>query len=177
MQNRHNISGNFRDAGNIALRQAKHIGADLWGIRSIMAAIQSHDQLAKYAPNKAFLCPVSLELEVLDHSPEITIATVLHIQMQVLARLQMLTVVVGNDVGVSQVGEDLELGVQLFTLLLGHAEVRDLLAAHDEAIGSAANFANDTKGAMTYDDGRDWLLARVNRRAGTAAWVVIVMRI
>ena len=38
--------------------------------------------------------------------------------------------------------------MELLTLLLGHAEVRDLLATHDEAIILAANFANDTEGAM-----------------------------
>lgn len=48
--------------------------------------------------------------------------------------------------------ENLELCVQLFTLFLGHAEIGNLLAAHDEAIGLAADFADDAKGAMAYEE-------------------------
>lgn len=60
----------------------------------------------------------------------------------------MLSVVVGDNVGVSEVGEDLKLGVELFTFLLGHSEVGDLFTAHDEAVRLAADLANDAKGAM-----------------------------
>lgn len=59
--------------------------------------------------------------------------------------------VVGDDVVVSKVGEDLELGMKLLALLLGHAEVRNFLAAHNKAVRLAANLADDTKGTMAYE--------------------------
>lgn len=115
-----------------------------------MASVESEGELAEDAPYEALLSTLALKLQVLDDSAKVSIATVLHIQVQVLARFQMLAVVVGNDVGVSEVGEDLEFGMKLFTLLLGHPEVGDLLAAHDEAICLSSNFADDAKGAMAY---------------------------
>lgn len=61
----------------------------------------------------------------------------------------MFAVIVGDDVGMSQCREDLKLGVKLFALLLGHAQVGDLLATHDEAVRLPPNLADDTEGAMT----------------------------
>lgn len=83
-----------------------------------MASVESEGQLAEDAPDEALLSSLALKLQVFDDSPEVSIATVLHIQVQVLARFQVLTVVVSNDVGVSEVGEDLKLGVELLALLL-----------------------------------------------------------
>lgn len=74
--------------------------------------------------------------------------------MQVLARLEVLAVVVCDDVRVSEMGQDLEFGVELLALLLRHSKVRDFLAAHDEAVGLAADFADDAKGAMAWRGGR-----------------------
>lgn len=56
--------------------------------------------------------------------------------------------VVGDDVGVSEARQDLELGVQLFTLLLRHLEVADLLPAHDQSIGLPSHPSDNSKGAM-----------------------------
>lgn len=70
--------------------------------------------------------------------------------MQVLARLEVFAVVVGDDVRMAEMRQDLELGVELFALFLRHAEVGDFLAAHDEAIGLAPDLANDAKGAMAW---------------------------
>lgn len=143
--------GSGRDLGiatGIALRQPQDVGADLGRIDAIMAAVESHDELTEDAPDKALLGPLSLELEVLDDATEVTVAAVFHVQMQVLADLEMLAVVVGHNVGMAQMREDLKLGMELLALLLGHAQVRDFLAAHDEAVGLAAHLSDDAKRAM-----------------------------
>lgn len=70
--------------------------------------------------------------------------------MQILARLEVLAVVVGDDVRVAEMRQDLELGVELLALFLRHAEVGDFFAAHDEAVGLATDFADDAKGAMAW---------------------------
>ncbi|TFB01269.1 hypothetical protein CCMA1212_006799 [Trichoderma ghanense] len=114
-------------------RRAYDITANVGGVNAIMTAIQGQNQLAKDAPDKALLRPLAL---------------VFHVQVQVLARLEVLAVVVGDDVRVAEVREDLELGVQLLALFLRHSDVRDFFAAHDEAVGLAADLADDAKGAM-----------------------------
>lgn len=60
---------------------------------------------------------------------------------------------VADDVGVSKGRKDLEFGVQLLSLFLGHLQVADLLAAEDHAIGLSSNLSDDPKGAMTYNEG------------------------
>lgn len=67
-----------------------------------MATIQSHDQLAEDAPDKAFLRSLALVLQVFDYSTEVTIPAVLHVKMKVLADFQVLAVIIGDDVGVSK---------------------------------------------------------------------------
>lgn len=113
-----------------------------------MTSVQGHDELTEDAPNKALLRSLSFVLQVLDHSSEVAISAVLHVQVKILAGFEVLTMVVGDDVGVAQVREDLKLGMKLLAFLLGHSKVGDFLAAHDEAVGLAANFSNDAEGAM-----------------------------
>lgn len=98
--------------------QTKNIGANLWGVNAIVTAIQCKNQLAEDAPDKAFLSPLAFQLQILDDPSQISIATVFHVKVQVLTGFEVLSVVVGDDVGVSEVGEDLELGVQLFSFFL-----------------------------------------------------------
>lgn len=83
-----------------------------------MASVKGEGELTEDAPNEALLSSLALELQVLDDSAKVSIATVLHIQVQVLARFQVFAVVVGDDIGVSEVGEDLKFGMELFTFLL-----------------------------------------------------------
>lgn len=151
MKNSHSSSWSLGRRSDGALCEAQHVGANVWGVNTIVTAIQSKDQLAKDAPNKAFLGSLALKLQVLDDSTKVSVATVFHVQVQVLARLEVFAVVVGDDVGVSQVGKDLELGVKLLAFLLGHSKIRNLFAAHDEAVRLAADLANDSKGAMAYE--------------------------
>lgn len=150
VQNRHCPGRCLGGSARAALRQAEHVCAHVRLVNAIMAAVQRHDQLAKYAPHETLLSSLALVLQVLYDSTEIAVAAILHVKMQVLAEFEMLAVVVGDDVGVSEVREDLELGMQLLALLLGHAEVRDFLAAHDEAVGLAAHLADDAEGAMAF---------------------------
>lgn len=49
--------------------------------------------------------------------------------------------------------------MKLLALFLRHAEIRYLLAAHDEAVSLSPNLTNDTKGAMAWRGGVE-LLAR-----------------
>lgn len=63
--------------------------------------------------------------------------------------------------------EDLELGVELFALLLGHTLVVDLLTTHDEAVILASHLADDAERAMTCDDRQK--LATRNLRRGQLA--------
>lgn len=88
-----------------------------------MTPIQGHDQLAEDAPDKAFLGSLTLHCEVLDDTTEVAVAAVLHVQVQVLADLEVFTVVVGDDVGMAEGRQNLELGVELLALLLRHSEV------------------------------------------------------
>ncbi len=51
--------------------------------------------------------------------------------MEVLRRLDMLTVIVGHDVRVTQRTEDRKLGMELLSLFLRHTDVIDLLSTED----------------------------------------------
>ncbi len=113
-----------------------------------MTAVQRRDQLRKDAPDKRLLGILVLGSQVSDHSAQVAIATVLHVQVEVLGRFEMLAVIVADDVGVSQGRKDLELCMQLFTLFLGHLEIADLLATKDHAVVLPAHFSDDAKGAM-----------------------------
>lgn len=50
-----------------------------------MTTIQGENELAENAPDKALLCSLALLLKILNDSSEVTIATVFHVEMQVLA--------------------------------------------------------------------------------------------
>lgn len=147
MQNSHGTCRRL-DTSSRALSQAQNIGANLWGVDTIVTPVEGHDELAENAPNEALLSALALELQVLDDPTKVSVSTILHVQMQVLAELQMLSVVVGDNVGMAKMRQDLELGVELLALLLGHALVGDFFPAHDEAVGLAADPADDTEGAM-----------------------------
>jgi high-affinity nickel permease len=124
-----------------------------------VAAVQRRDELAEDAPHKALLRVHAAVGQVLDDAAQVAVAAVLHVEVQVLALLEVFAVVVGYNVGMPQVRQDLELGVQLLALLLRHAQVADLLAAHDEAVRLAPHLADDAKGAMACGE-RASVLAR-----------------
>lgn len=115
-----------------------------------MAAVQGADDLAEDAPDELLLAHLVLVLQVADDASQVAVAAVLHVQMQVLARLDVVALEVGDDVGVAQLLEDGQLGLQLLALLLRHLAVADLLAAQDVAIGLALDLADDAKRAMSY---------------------------
>jgi hypothetical protein len=73
----------------------------------------------------------------------------------------MFAVIVPDDIGMPEGGQNLELGMELFALFLGHLEVADFLPAENHAVGLAADFADDAKGAMAWEDGQHL----VSRRA------------
>ena len=83
--------------------QTQRGGASLRRVDTIVTAEQSHGQLAEDTPDECLLSMLVLVAEVADDPAEVTVSTILHIKMQVLALLKMLSVVVGNDIGMAEV--------------------------------------------------------------------------
>lgn len=124
------------------------IGSNLGRVNAIMTSVQSRDELRKGSPNERLGSPLALIREVLDHSAQVAASTVFHVQVELLLAFQVLTVVVGDNVGVSEARETLEFGVELFSFFLGHFAVVDFLSAEDEAIRLPPHPADNTKRAM-----------------------------
>lgn len=87
-------------------------------IDAIVASVQGRNKLRKYFPNKLFIRILFTLNKVPNDTTKITIATIFHIQMEVLGLFQVFTMVVTDDVRVSKSRKNLEFGVQLFTFLL-----------------------------------------------------------
>lgn len=85
--------------------------------------------------------------------------------MQILRRLEMFSVVVTDNVGMSKMRENLELGMELFTLLGRHLQIADLLPTHDQPVGLASDLPDHTEGAMAYCD-----IDREHAQEGTGLW-------
>lgn len=66
------------------LCETEHIAANVWWVDTIVTSEQCQNQLAEYTPNKAFLCTLTFQSQVLDHPSEVSVAAVLHVEMQVL---------------------------------------------------------------------------------------------
>ena len=98
---------------------------------TVVAAVQGADDLAEDAPHKFLLAHEVFVLQVADDASQVAIAAVLHVQVQVLARLDVVALEVGDDVGVPQLLEDGQLGLELLAFLLRHLEIADFLAAQD----------------------------------------------
>ena len=172
MQNGHGASRDLGRAVHVALREAEHVGAHLGRIDTIVTAVQSQDELAEDAPDEALGSSLTLVLQVLDHTAEVAVAAILHVQVEILADLEMLAVVVGDNVWVPEMRKDLEFGVKLLALLLGHAQVRNLFAAHNEAVILAAHLADDAKRAMACEVNKKF---RVSHRGCLGGRVVVVV--
>lgn len=129
--------------------QAHDIAAGSWRVLAVVAAVEGADDLAEDAPDELLLAHEVLVLQVADGAAQISVAAVLHVQVQVLARFDVVALEVGDDVGMAQFLEDGQLGLQLLALLLRHLAVADLLAAEDVAIRLALDFSDDAKRAMS----------------------------
>lgn len=110
-----------------------------------MATVQGRDELRKNAPNKGFLCVLVSLGQVSNHTAQVTVATVLHVQVQVLRGFEVLAVIVSNNVDMAQRRKNLKFRVQLFSLFLGHLEVADFFAAEHHAVSLAADLADHAK--------------------------------
>jgi len=110
--------GLARVTGRLRIRAQSH---DTWtSIRrglSKVAAVQCADDLAEDAPYKLLLAHLVVVLEVADHTTQVTVPAVFHVQVQILGRLDVVSLEVGDDVWVSEFLEDRKLGLQLFALL------------------------------------------------------------
>lgn len=71
-----------------------------------MASVEGRHQLGEYRPNELLVGKLVLDLEILDITAEVAVATVLHVQTQVLRRLEVFALVVGHDVLVTEFLED-----------------------------------------------------------------------
>jgi len=142
------------------------IAAGCRRVFAVVAAVQGADDLAEDAPHKLLLAHLVLVLEVADDTAEVAVAAVFHVQVKVLGCLDVVALKVGDNVGVSQLFQDGQFGLQLFALFLGHFEVADLFPAENlnggqrvvcanmsalayVAIGLALDLANDAKGAVS----------------------------
>ena len=71
-----------------------------WWVDTIVAPIESGDDLGEYIPN-IILCRIFfLGFELLDDPAKVSTTAVLHVKMDILAVFQVITVVVSNDVRV-----------------------------------------------------------------------------
>lgn len=113
-----------------------------------MTTEECSDKLGENAPDEGLFGILILLLQVANDTAKVSIAAILHIEVEVLGHLEMLPVVITHNIGVAECGQDLELGVQLLPLLLRHLEIADFLAAEDHAIHLSAHLSDDSKGAM-----------------------------
>lgn len=97
----------------------------------IVTAVESIHNLGEYGPDKFLLGKLVLVLEILDDATEVAVATVFHVEMQILRGLEMFALVVADDVGMDELLEDGQLGLELFFFLLGHFGVGYFLAAEN----------------------------------------------
>lgn len=111
--------------------RSQDVRSHRWRVDSIVAAIQSGHQLGQNTPNKLLFRIFVRGLEVLDDHAQVTAPAVFHVEIQVLRGLEVFSVVVGDDVGVSQGTQDIEFGRELFPFFLGHLDVVDFLPAEN----------------------------------------------
>lgn len=95
----------------------------------VVASEQSTYQLCKDLPDKLLFGVAIPIFQLLDVSAEVAIPTVLHVEVEVMARLEMFAVAVLDDVWMTEGFEDAQFGVQLVLFLVGHAAVGDFFAA------------------------------------------------
>jgi hypothetical protein len=117
-------------------------------ILAMMTSVQGADNLAEDAPDKLFIRVFAVVLELLDDAPEVAIAAVLHVQVEVLRRLEVLALVVPDDIRVDQLLQYGEFGLELFAFLGRHLGIADLFATEDLSTVSpmrGADVAHDVR--------------------------------
>lgn len=81
--------------------QAQDVAAGGGGVLAVVAAVQGADDLAEDAPHKLLVADLVLVLQLADDAAQVAVAAVLHVQVQVLAGLDVVALKVGHDVGVA----------------------------------------------------------------------------
>lgn len=76
-----------------------------------MTSIQGSDNLCKYPPYELLCRKLAGRLQILDDCPQVSAATVFHIDVQVLAVLQMFSMEIADDVGVLERRQYREFGI------------------------------------------------------------------
>lgn len=86
--------------------------------------------------------------QLLDMPAQIPTTAILHIQVQLIRTLHMMSSHVSDNVLMLQPLEDLNLSVELLLLTLRHGRVRDLFARQHLAGALPSDFADDAEGAL-----------------------------
>lgn len=120
------------------------------GIFTIVAPIQGTHQLREDRPHEILLRPLPALRQLLHQPAQVAVAAVLHVQVQVRGGLNVLARLVLHDVGVDELLEDGNFGVELGALFVRHAVVGDFFAAEDFVGGFVTDFADDAEGALTW---------------------------
>lgn len=120
-----------------------------WWVFAIVASIQCANQLGEDSPHEVLLSKPVPILQLSDVPSQISITAILHVQMQVMTRLQVLTMAILHDIGMAQTLQNPKLGVQLLLLPIRHACVGYLFAAQHLAISLASYLSDDTKGSLS----------------------------
>lgn len=81
---------------------SQNIGSNLSGIVAIMAAEKGGHELRQNTPNELLLRIFVNLLKVLDDHAQISTTAVFHVQIQILAGLEVFAMVVSDDVRVSE---------------------------------------------------------------------------
>lgn len=116
----------------LRIRTKTHdITADIRRVLAVMTSVKCCDQLGEDTPDELLLCILVLGLEPLDDLAEIPAAAVLHVQVKILSRFEMISFEVLHDVRVLQFLEDGQFGLQLFPFFGRHLRVTDLFPTED----------------------------------------------
>jgi len=73
---------------------------NLWRIEAFMASVQGRDQLRKYTPDETFGRSLVILLIAFDHLTQVAIPAILHVQMQILGVLKVVSLKVLDNVRV-----------------------------------------------------------------------------
>ena len=117
-------------------------------VLTIVTPIQRAHDLRKDAPHEVLIGVFTILRQLLDVPTQVAIATVLHIQMQIVGGLEVLARDKLDDVGVFEGGEVPQFLVELLALFRGHAAVGYLFATVDLAGRLEAHFADYAEGAL-----------------------------
>lgn len=121
----------LRTDGSSIRSTTDSILTSIWRVFSIVAAKECQSDLRQDTPNERFFDWLTTSLVVIDDTAKVTIAAVLHVDVKTLDVFLVVSLVVGNDILMTKVFENVEFGRELLALFVAHAPVRDFLSTED----------------------------------------------